>query len=129
MGLNATLVTLTPNTIAHAADVNTSLTNLNAANSIINGSDTTQVIGFSLHGSSDCGISNDVNVSTVASTVNNIIKFNNYWNGSVDKFTTTQSFPAYQLSVSGAGIAVRKSTTNATAGGTITWGSFTILFS
>lgn len=127
MGLNATLVTLVANTIAHASDVNTSLTNLNAANQMLNGSDTTQVIGSSLTGSSDCGIYNAVNAVTVGSAVNVIMKFNNKWNSSIDTFITTQSFPAYQLTVSGAGIAWRKSTTNATAGGTITWNAYVIL--
>jgi len=129
MGLNATLVTLTPNTIAHASDVNTSLQNLNAINAFTNGSDTTQIIGHSLKGSSDSGIYNDTHAISIGSGAGTTIKYGHYWNGTNDIFSVTSSFPAYQLSISGAGIACRKSSANCTAGGTVTWLSYTVLFS
>ena len=121
MGLNATLVTLTPNTIAHAADVNTSLTNLNATTAMLNSSnDPHQIIGHNLLGSVDTGMYNFTNPISIGGIAGVSIKLNNYWNGSNDIFMGTGTL-AYQLYLNAAGIHARKSNTTGTAGGVIVW--------
>ena len=128
MGLVATLVTFTANTVIHAADVNSNFTNLNAVNQILNGTDVTQIVGHNLTGSSDSGVYQAVNAVTITSAVSTLMKFNVKFDGSNDRFITTQSFPAYELVVNGSGVAARKSNSNATAGNVITWLSYTFLF-
>lgn len=129
MGLNATLVTLTANTIAHAADVNTSLTNLNAATSILDsGNDAHQIIGHDLLSSSDSGIYNFSDSVSIGSATFVGIKINNYYDGANDRFMVN-STTAYQLYGNGSGFYGKKSTNTATAGSTITWSSSTTIYS
>lgn len=130
MGLNATLTTFVSNTIIHSADVNTNFSNLNAVTAIYDvTNNANQVIGHALLGSSDSGMYDFTYAISIGSSIGVTHKFGNYWNGSADKFSVTVSFPAYQLGISGAGIAGRKSNANCVAGNTITWDSWSVLFS
>lgn len=122
MGLGATLVTLVPNTIAHAADVNTSLTNLNATIKMYNGSDVTQVIGFNLFGSVNCGVYNFVNPVVTGGAAYTAMTLNNYFDGTNDRFMVDTTI-AYQLWLNGSGLHVRKSTgATPVANANISWG-------
>lgn len=52
------------------------------------------------------------------------IKYNNYWNGTNDKFITTASGQAWQFFVGSSGPQIRFSTNTPSAGTNITWSAF-----
>jgi hypothetical protein len=59
-----------------------------------------------------------------------LVEFNVYNDGTNDRYLGTTTAPAYQLAVASSGVRCRKSTdASPTAGNTITWGSWTTLFS
>lgn len=90
------------------------------------GNTSTDIIGYGLHSSTDVGMEAVTHAISIGSAAGLNLKWNNAF-GTQDTFIITDAHPAYQLSVNGAGIAWRKSTTNATASGVITWTSYTIL--
>ena len=92
------------------------------------GTVSTDIIDYNLSGSTDVGISAQTHAVNINSAVNVGLFHNAIFDGTNNKFQITESFPAYELVINGSGVAARKSTSNGTAGGTITWGSYTFLF-
>lgn len=94
----------------------------------LSSSDTLQQMGSGLNGSNDRGVNAGVaNAASIISGDAVWLKYNCYNNGTNDLFINASI--AYQLVVQGGGVLVRKSTNTPTAGGAITWGTATTLFS
>lgn len=82
-------------------------------------------IGLGINGTeTDMEITSIGQILSLNSDQSFYIKFNNYWNGTNDKFITTASGQAWQFFMSSAGPQVRRSTNTVTAGSNITWGGF-----